>query len=641
MVIEDYERPETPTVTGGTLNCKVNKVTLTATGSEDVSYSWYSQYGAQVGNTKSIEVFDAGWYQVIVTGVNGCSSYANIYVERDYGPPIYVEGGGNLGCEVSEVTLTAVSPSHGVTFKWLNLGNQIIGEGINLVVTTPGPYKLQGIDLNGCTSESTFSIGSTSGDFPLNSKVQCIDNQGTVAISPSPFGPYQGPYLYSINGGEFSYNGYFTGLSNGTYEFTVKNSSGCISTITATVDCVIDCGNEIRITGGQQLNCATRTVQLTANGAPEGAVYNWTGPGVTATTKEINVNIPGSYEVIVTAPNGCKTKATAVVTQDFEIPEIPTITISGGPLNCKVDKVTLAAKDLENVTYSWYRYGTIIGNTKSIEVSEEGHYEVLVTDPNGCSSPAYIYVERDYGPLIHVEGIRDLDCEVSEIKLTAFSPSQGVAFKWLNGENEIIGEAVDLIVTSHGPYRLQAIDLNGCVNEYAFSIYSKAGPGSPLDAKVECIDNLGRITISSLDPFAGPHQYSMNGGAFSSNRIFSDLSNGIYEFSVKDKFGCLSTIKATVDCVIGCGTEVTVTAGKLICTETKIMVTAAATGDGIIYKWTVPAGVTDPGNVASFETSVAGVYKVEVTSSNSCKATGQIEVQPGQKCLTSKATRKK
>src|SRR5206468_5942508 len=50
------------------------------------------------------------------------------------------------------------------------------------------------------------------------------------------------------------------------------------------------------------------------------------------------------------------------------------------------------------------------------------------------------------------------------------------------------------------------------------------------------------------------------------------------------------------------------------------------------YVWTVPAGVSNPGNVASFTTTVAGTYTVEITNTVttcvSAPASGTVTVKP-------------
>src|SRR5207249_5675087 len=58
-----------------------------------------------------------------------------------------------------------------------------------------------------------------------------------------------------------------------------------------------------------------------------------------------------------------------------------------------------------------------------------------------------------------------------------------------------------------------------------------------------------------------------------------------------------------------------------VCSGSTATVTATpsgGSGTGYSYAWTVPASFSNPGNVASFNTTVAGNYSVVVTDSHSC-----------------------
>ena len=58
---------------------------------------------------------------------------------------------------------------------------------------------------------------------------------------------------------------------------------------------------------------------------------------------------------------------------------------------------------------------------------------------------------------------------------------------------------------------------------------------------------------------------------------------------------------------------VTLTIPEICASEvfTTVVATPAATGP-FTFTWNVPAGVSNPGNVSSFSTSVAGIYQVNV-----------------------------
>jgi len=53
--------------------------------------------------------------------------------------------------------------------------------------------------------------------------------------------------------------------------------------------------------------------------------------------------------------------------------------------------------------------------------------------------------------------------------------------------------------------------------------------------------------------------------------------------------------------------------GDAVCEGETAAVSAVTNATNPQYEWTVPAGVPNPGNVASFTTTVAGDYRVKVT----------------------------
>ena len=60
-----------------------------------------------------------------------------------------------------------------------------------------------------------------------------------------------------------------------------------------------------------------------------------------------------------------------------------------------------------------------------------------------------------------------------------------------------------------------------------------------------------------------------------------------------------------------------------VCDGNSATITATPSPAGTYtYKWTVPNGVTDPGDVDHFSASVAGTYSVEITNGSGCKGTG-------------------
>jgi|GEM_PF-2061814 len=81
---------------------------------------------------------------------------------------------------------------------------------------------------------------------------------------------------------------------------------------------------------------------------------------------------------------------------------------------------------------------------------------------------------------------------------------------------------------------------------------------------------------------------------------------------------------------------VTVSLGSaVICPNTTTTITAVpGTAGSYSYVWTVPSGVTNPGNVATFTSGVAGVYRVVITNT----ATGCVSAQASSSPITISTT---
>ena len=99
-----------------------------------------------------------------------------------------------------------------------------------------GDYTIAVKDANLC--ERTLSVKLPAINSTLNGSVTTVSNSGctapngSVVITASAgFSPYQ----YQLNTGGFVSTSTFTGLAAGTYNLAIKDSKGCVKTLSATV----------------------------------------------------------------------------------------------------------------------------------------------------------------------------------------------------------------------------------------------------------------------------------------------------------------------------------------------------------------------------------------------------------------------
>ncbi|MEW5676175.1 T9SS type A sorting domain-containing protein [Flavobacterium enshiense] len=109
-------------------------------------------------------------------------------------------------------------------------------------------------------------------------------------------------------------------------------------------------------------------------------------------------------------------------------------------------------------------------------------------------------------------------------------------------------------------------------------------------------------------------------------------ASGVYTYTITTTGSCPPVATATGTITVSDSPIASVNSST-ICPGSTATVTAIPSSSGTYtYSWTVPPGVTNPGNVASFSTTVGGTYSVVLTNtSTSCSgssASGTVTVMP-------------
>lgn len=170
-----------------------------------------------------------------------------------------------------------------------------------------------------------------------------------------------------------------------------------------------------------------------------------------------------------------------------------------------------------------------------------------------------------------------------------------------------------------------------------FSVYSEC-PGTSVfvDAvDLKCNgDNSGKIVLSrTFISLETPYQYSINGGTFKTDSVFSNLSKGIYQIRVKNRLGCDSllapvTINEPDSLLVTTGTT------PADCGNDGVAFVSATGGTApYIYEWnTSPAVFSD-----ELRNIAPGNYTVKVKDQNNCTLS-TTQAVTGQTPLTVSAT---
>jgi hypothetical protein len=130
--------------------------------------------------------------------------------------------------------------------------------------------------------------------------------------------------------------------------------------------------------------CQGDSLLLTA--AAGNSTYQWSN---SSSAQSTYATLSGSYSVTVRDANGCSASSAPVNVSVNALPAVPVITSSNN------DSLFSSSA----LGYQWYLNSTLIPNAtnQNILMTQDGNYQVLITDTNGCSNISAIYNETNLG----------------------------------------------------------------------------------------------------------------------------------------------------------------------------------------------------------------------------------------------------
>ncbi|MEK7257896.1 MAG: hypothetical protein AAB316_24270, partial [Bacteroidota bacterium] len=371
----------TPNVSaaGGTINCDISNVILQGgSTTPGVGFSWTGP-GGFTSNQPSPTVSTPGIYMLTVSAANGCTASSSAVVQQVLTPPTANASGGTLTCTTGSLVLQGGSTNPGVTFAWAGPGG-FSSASQNPTVSAPGTYVLTISTANGCTSSASAAVlqdlaqptASASGGTLTCTTGSLVLQGGST--TPGVTFAWAGP------GGFSSASQNPTVSQTGTYTLTVTAANGCTASATAAV--LQDAGlPDVSATGGT-LNCNISTVQLDGGSATPGVGFLWSGPGgFSSNQTDPVVSQPGTYVLVVTAPNNCTAQASAVVILDNQPPDAQAV---GGQFTCTVSSILLSGSSATpGAILLWNGPGGFTSSSPNPSVSLPGNYVLTVSTPNG------------------------------------------------------------------------------------------------------------------------------------------------------------------------------------------------------------------------------------------------------------------
>ena len=177
----------------------------------------------------------------------------------------------------------------------------------------------------------------------------------------------------------------------GTYTLTATNPNGCeeVYEVVVTEDMTPP---EVVIENEDILDCNLIAFSITADSDDEIISYAWTGPnGFVFDEVSPLINMPGTYEVVVTDDKGCTNSTSILIEDNMDLPDAQ-LTVDD-VLSCSINEVTIESQSDQIITS--YEWSDNLGEESSITVEEAGTYLVTITGENGCMDVLEIIVTEN------------------------------------------------------------------------------------------------------------------------------------------------------------------------------------------------------------------------------------------------------
>jgi len=583
-----------------------NDGTATATvtgGNTPYTYSWSPNPGAG-GTTANATAMAAGTYTCTVTTANGCTASGTVIITQPPGAPTVTVSSTPASCSPGgdgTCTATVTGGATPYTYSWT--GGAIGGGQGTAGITglNAGTYTITVTTPSGtCSATATATVTSPGGPSSTSvaTPVACFGgNDGTATATPTGGAA---PFTYSwttangtIGGGGTTTSA--TGLTAGTYTFSVTDGTGCSAT------------NTVTVVQPTVLAVTASGVGATCNGKCNGQViciptggtatytYSWSGSG--CTTASCNNICAGTYTSTITDAHGCTATSSAVVPQPTPL----VMTVGSKAADCgKPD-----GKDSVNVTggtpgytYSWSPATGAGATTTNYSLLVPGSYTIYIKDNNGCPDSMINVVPNKPGVVLS---------PLASTRDTCFGSNNGTAtvaaaggfpaytYSWTGGAITGGQGTVSATGLSAGTYTCTVTDSAHCVSTVVMPISQPPpvtlSPGPP---PTICIGACTTLTAVGAGGTPGYTYVWAQGATVLASTTVCPLVTTTYTATIVDSHGCVAP-PVNITVIVNPPLEVVASGANTICPGSSTVLGAVGSGGNggpYTYNWMPPTGLS-------------------------------------------------
>ena len=546
------------------LTCTNGEITVYPTGGT-APYFYFVNSTTDFQTIPTISVTNPGVFNITVVDANNCSAETTITVDAILTPDFTVDK-TDIACsdtgDVGTITFNVTNPN-GNTLEY-SIDNGVTFSNSNVFTgLSDGVYETlvqynSGSEVCTTTPESITitTLATVTGTATLSAPFSCVSN-GTITVSAVSGGTP--PYTYSLDGVNFQSGTAFNNLTTGTYNVTIRDSSGCAFIATPVVVEALNPPTDLDFTSST-LVCPAITSDITITGTTGGTgtlEYQIIAPTTSATAYQ-NSNIftglsPDTYTFQIRDANGC------VYSESYTVVPLAPITVGTvitKNLDCSVSPDGVITGTISGgtapftyaVSFNGGAYSganTFAGATFTHTATADGTYQFQITDANNCTSESSVQTISAISlpEIISVVENQPILCDGDSNASIAISINDtlGVAPFVINVNNDTTGTNYGTQTSGlpAGDYTITLTDANFCEDTETITI-TEPDPIAFTLAKVDITCNnpggssLGSITVENVTGGTAPFTYYItnNFGDVIPDNPYSATSNEDYTFDI-------------------------------------------------------------------------------------------------------------
>ena len=528
--------------------CTGDTISLEATPGL-AGYRWSN--GSRVRQTT---IWSGGEYYLTGIADNGCSDTIHWDI-AEIRPPEFSVSGARFLCAGSSQVLSTEPAFEQVLWPDGTMADEWISGETGVIYATV-------TDNFGCSNTEALEVMSISSPEIIVSDTASINcREETVRLLPE----------FSLPEDLLEYNWSGPGIDGqnkalprplinqpGEYILNVRETRyGCAAEPVSIFVLDLSAPPELSLEFSGVLDCRTDSVVLDGSNSAQGVgiAYRWLdeeGELLDANGTPVRTFFEeGQYyfEVADTVRN-CISRQEVFLDGDYTIP-----LVDAGPdtaLYCVPNSIRLDGSNSfghRDLAYRWYSSGGIkMHDSTAVKplVDTPGHYFLEIRDlTNGCIGRDSVFVSDRRDPLpVALADTFFLGCRPYQAVLhTGLEGTTNYLFEWYAEDSTLVGLDTALVAQKPGAYRLLVTDrVTGCEAEEI--TYVREGEEIPGQYEMEirpptCGERAdGQVEFRDISGGTGPYLIDFAGTGLIADQRFRGLKKGIYEFSIRDVYGC-------------------------------------------------------------------------------------------------------